>query len=316
MSNDKSNCLKEDVQIYIFSFNRGVFLENCLKSVEYCADGFDTTIIDDQSYDLFTRDVLQKNKNKFEIITVGTSDIVEHKTGGLYNNMRYAFSDAQQRGKKYVLFLQDDMQLVRPITDEDIVAACRFFEVNENSAELHTCFMKRYFASIDEEYTVLDSSRVAYLRPSHYPGFSGFSAVGFFDIARFVKLYGELRQGEYMNNEYAQSKNLQMGISIRPFMMWLPYPISHRGKKRNIPLQIVESIGGCGYFPYDMMKEQDIQRLLSRDPEIKPYAEDWLKADSLNSVKVWSFAGGLSNLYARGGIRYRLGKILSRMRET
>lgn len=303
-----------DLSIYIFSFNRGKFLDNCLQSVAVCAAGLPVTVIDDQSDDPSTLATLEKYRQHLKVITAGEATISEHKTGGLYNNMRFAFEDAKANGKKFALFLQDDMQLVRPILARDIEGAAAFFAANPNAAELHTCFMKRFFSERDDKLTQPDSSGEAYLRPSDYPGFSGFSAVGLFDVARIDQLFGELQQGEYANNEYAQKNGIQMGIATRPFMMWLPYPISHRGKTRNLPLQIVESVAGCGFYPYQVMGLETIGRLLERPLEQRPYAEDWLECDALNRIPVWSFAGGLSNLKARGGVRGWLGERLYRLR--
>ena len=304
----------DNLAVYVFSFNRGVFLENCLNSLLACDIQAPVTVIDDQSDDVPTQEVLERFKADFRIVTAGKASMSEHKTGGLYNNMRFAFRDAMESGKQYALFLQDDMQLVRPILDSDLEAADSFFAANPNAAELHTCFMKRFFKDRDEKLAKLDASEEAYLRPSSYPGFSGYSAVGLFDLKRFQELFGELQQGEYANNEFAQKNGLQMGISARPFMMWLPYPISHRGKKRHIPLKIVETIGGCGFYPLKIMPETAVERLLSRDRSIRPYAEDWLECPRLRPIPVWSFAGGLSNLLARGGIRGRIGALLQRIR--
>lgn len=306
-----SNPSLADIKIYVFSFNRGVFLENCLRSVEICAANCEVVVIDDQSYDKKTQEVLDHFSHKLPILIAGEQAEVEHKTGGLYNNMRVAFSDAREKGFRYALFLQDDMQLVRPIMKNDIVFAERFFAANKNSAELHTCFMKRYFSKRDEQLTKIDDSGIAYLRPSDYSGFSGFSAVGLFDVARFFDLFGNLKKSEYINNEFAQKNNIQMGISTRPFMMWLPYPISHRGRKRDIPLQIVEYVGGCGFHPYSIMSTIEINALFNRKIQKRPYAEEWLISNGLENIRVWGFAGGVSNLLARGGIRAWLGSILN-----
>jgi hypothetical protein len=306
-----------DVSLYVFSFNRNQFLENCLRSIERCASGLNVTVIDDHSHDSGTRKVLARYKDMLRIIEPAQTKLLEHKTGGLYSNMRFAFRDAKAQSKKYALFLQDDMQIVRPIAADDMAATYRFFQANPNVAELHTCFMKRFYAEKDEACVILDASGEAYLRPSNYPGFSGFSAVGLFDVQRFEKLFGELKRGEYANNEYAQQKGIQMGLSAKPFMMWLPYPISHRGRRRNIPLKLVEGIAGCGFYPYATMQELTIQQFLDRDYEaVKPYAEDWLKSPSLRKAKMWSFAGGLSNLLARGGVHAWIGHILMRIKKT
>lgn len=302
-----------NLALYVFSFNRGRFLDNCMKSVQACAPELATTIIDDQSSDSATQEVLGAYESEFRIIRAGDGGEQEYKTGGLYNNMRFAFAEARRRGYAYVLFLQDDMQLVRPITESDLAGVDAFFQANPKAAELHTCFMKRFFATLDEEFAELDSSSEAYLRPSSYPGFTGFSAVGLFHLDRLDALFGDLRQGEYLNNEHAQREGIQMGFSSRPFMMWLPYPISHRGKERNLSLRLVEGLAGCGYYPYRIMSDGEVDAFVNRDLQKKPFAEDWLEPVGLGRVPIWSFAGGLSNLYARGGIRARIASILQKL---
>ncbi|TVP60367.1 MAG: glycosyltransferase [Halomonadaceae bacterium] len=300
----------EHFAIYLFSYNRGKFLDNCLESLVNCAEGHDVTIIDDGSDDDATRLVLRRWQKQFRQLGPDSKGQVEHKTGGLYNNMGRAMADARERQKTLVLLLQDDMQLVRPIDQKDLLRAEAFFAANPNAAQLQTCFMKRFFAARDEKLTILDSSEQAYLRPSDYPGFSGFSAVGLFHLDRFQSLFGQLRQGEYANNAFAQQHGIQMGIAAFPFMMWLPYPISHRGKQRNIPLQLVEGIAGCGFYPYRLMDQEAQERLHNRHPDQRPYAEEWLHCPPLQYRSVWSFAGGLSNLLARGGWRGVLGRLL------
>ncbi len=300
-----------DIRIYVFSYNKGAFLENCLRSIEACAPSCEVVVIDDQSNDQKTKDILEYFSDKFQILIAGDHDEVEHKTGGLNNNMSFALSDARKKGIHYALFLQDDMQLVRPLQDDDIVNAEIFFSANKNSAELHTCFMKRLHAN-QEQLTRIDKSGKAYLRTPSPTGCSGFSDVGLFNVERFFELFAnfELTRGEYFNNKYAEKNNIYMGISIHPFMMWLPYPVSYRGKNRSIALRFIEFFGGCGYYPYSVMSSSEANKFLSRDIEKRPYAEDWLTADDLKHVKVWSFSGGIANLIARGGIRACLGRLL------
>lgn len=307
---------QQNLAIYLFSFNRGQFLGNCLESIRLCASDFETTIVDDNSGDPETRSILDSQRPYWRFLEPQDTSDSDHKTGGLYNNMRLAFKDAKKRNKSYVLFIQDDMQLVRRIEPEDLAAASDFFKSNTNSAELHTCFLKRYLHERDQATMGLDSSQQAYLRPSDYPGFSGFSAVGLFSVTRFHDLFGELRRGEYANNEFAQTQNIQMGFARNPFMMWLPYPISHRGKKRNMQLHLVEGLAGCGYFPYETMTQERIKLLKNRPASELPLAENWLTCPNLSPTKYWSFAGGLSNLHARGGMRGQAGKILSSIKRN
>lgn len=305
------------LNIYLFSYNRGVFLESMLRSLLTCAESISVTVIDDASTDAFTLSVLESVKDKLRVVIPKKEENAKSSNalGGLYNNMRYALEDARERNIPYALFVQDDMQLVRPITAEDIQSADKFFLANPHSAQLHTCFMKKFYEAVDEKHMLVDPSGQAYFRPLNYQGYSGFSAVGLFHVERFYALFGDFKNREYDNNAYAKENGIQMGFSVRPFMMWLPYPTSHRSKGRSIPLRLVEWAGGGGFFPYQLMEGYEIENFLSRDIEVKPYAENWLNCPPLKKVPVWSFAGGLSHLKARGGIRALLGNFLADMKK-
>lgn len=300
----------------MFSFNRGEFLENCLESVKKCATNYKVFLIDDNSDDAYTKRVIERHFSTFEQLDP-CQDSSEFKTGGLYANMRFALSYTKDKNIRYALFLQDDMQLVRTIRPEDIYLADQYFNATPNSAELHTCFMKRFFYAKDSLHTRLNRNSTAYIRGDSFEGFSGFSAVGLFHVERFFKLFGDLRQGEYINNAFARENSIKMGFSAYPFMMWLPYPISHRGKERNIPLQLIERLGGCGFYPYSIFEKNKTEEFLTRDITQFPLAENWLSPkNDAPKTKSWSFAGGISNLRSRDGLRGYLASFLDWSRKT
>jgi glycosyltransferase involved in cell wall biosynthesis len=301
--------------IYVFSFNRGVFLENCLDSVRRCARGYETVLVDDGSTDPETVAVIDRHRRYFRSLEPQSGDVQALKTGGLYANMELAMQDARGRGHQLVLFLQDDMQLVRPLLERDLAAALDFFREEPRAAQLQTCFMKRYFEGEDDRVTVIDPTGTAYIRPDSSL-FSGFSAVGLFHVGRFTELFGSFHQGELANDDFAKRHGIRMGLAAHPFMMWLPYPISFRGQKRGFSLQLVERLAGCGFYPYEYMSPDAQARLLTRPQEQRPYAEDWLSPRYMRPARYWSFAGGNSNLRARGGWRGRLGSLLMRVRTS
>lgn len=301
---------KNNLAIYVFSYNRAKFLANCLTSLEECACpfGIEVTLVDDHSDDKTTIACIKRFENRLRLLSPPQSQSREHKTGGLHSNMRLAFNDAQSRGKQYVLCIQDDMQMARKIQERDLKSATTFFEQNPNSAQLYTCFLKNYFKERDQQLMKLDSSKEAYLRPLNYPGFTSYSDVGLFSLDRYYGLFGTLREGEHENNDFARSNGIQMGFLRNPFMMWLPYPVSMRAGRRSLTLQFVESIAGCGFYPYELMNDIEIDELFSKPDHELPIAEKWLRAPLLKNTSTWSFAGGLSNLLARGGLRGGVGK--------
>lgn len=305
--------LRKDLAIYVFSYNRGQFLENCLNSIAACASQYPVFLVDDNSDDEVTLEIIENFQDRVEQLSPKNGEI-EHKTGGLYANMKQALFHAKDARYQFALFIQDDMQLVRAITDTDIKHVENYFASQNNSAQLQTCFMKRYLLERDTKHTALNSNQTAYIRNTNFQGFTGFSAVGLFKPQKFFELFGDLKQGEYSNNHYARENDIAMGWSTRPFMMWLPYPISHRGKQRNIPLQVIESVGGCGYYPYSIMSKEKAANLLKDGKSNFPFAEDWLEPTNLGKVSVWSFAGGISNLRARGGLRGMFAMLLDKIR--
>lgn len=301
------------LQVYVFSYNRGQFLRNALHSVFKCAPWASVSVIDDGSTDKETKNVLEDFRQRCEIIAANQSNCGSNLLGGLYDNMRYAFNHARTKGQRLVLFLQDDMQLVRSITQTDLDCVDDFFNANANAVQFQTCFMKAFLADIDERYMYLDSSEQAYLRPADYPGFSGFSDVGLFHVPRFFERFGTLRNNEFSNNDFAKKHGIQLGISVRPFMMYLPSPPSHRGRHRSVALRVIEWLGGTGFYPYEYMTSTRIVELLQRDKQIKPYAEQWLTCPQFQHLDVWSYSGGLTKLRERGGWRRKLGELLTKI---
>jgi len=298
---------------YVFSYNRGKFLENCLDSLENLAtEFFEITVIDDNSYDKKTKSVLRKYSEKFEVLNPGKQNI-SSKTGGLYDNMNFAFQDAVDRDVDFALFIQDDMQIVRKILGKDIHNIEEFFDRNPNSVQLHTCFLKRCKTEYDENSS-LDKSKKAYFRKDNAP-YAFFSAVGLFHVKRFKKLFGKLEQGEVANNEKAKSKGLKMGLYVYPFMMWLPMPISYRAQKRSFYHKVKEFIAKAGYYPYEGMSKPNRRRLFNRPIEKRPYAEDYLSPSTVKHIDQWSFTGVDSAFSELGGWRSKLAKLLMKIKQ-
>jgi glycosyltransferase involved in cell wall biosynthesis len=106
------------MQFWVFSYNRGEFLKNCISSIEFCAPGSRIRIFDDNSNDPATRDALAELAKRHEVVTPDTGENQKNKHGGLYANMQAAFEACED--EDLVCYLQDDMQLVRPISPEEV----------------------------------------------------------------------------------------------------------------------------------------------------------------------------------------------------
>ena len=296
--------------IYVFSYNRGRYLENCLKSIQKCIPGIRVTIVDDHSSDRFTLEVLDRWSDAFEIVTP-EKGAFDDKTGGLYANMNYAMRDAAEIKKTtYALFIQDDMQMVRAVSGSDLQSIETFFERNSRSVQYYACFFK-YSIMKNPEHWHLDESGTAYLKNLAL-SYSGFSAVGFFHINRFVKEFGSFDDTERGLDKRARGKGIQKGYAVYPFMMYLPFPISYRNRNRTLAHKLSELVSGAGFYPIELMDSDQQKKFLERDPQLLPFAEQYLKISGLNGIEKWSFAGGTSALYEQGGYKRLFGRVINR----
>ncbi|MCS3904379.1 glycosyltransferase involved in cell wall biosynthesis [Methylohalomonas lacus] len=293
--------------IYVFSYNRVQFLYNCLRSIEYCAPDFRIVIIDDNSTDAATINYLQTISTKYEVIYSSVIDNYEPKVGGLYNNMEMVFRLAYENNQKYVLFIQDDMQIVRSIDREDLQSIDHFFSENENSFQLNSCFMKLKDQKEDPYYLQLDESAESYIcTDSRHTKPRWFLATGVFNVNRYHALYGALERTESENNYKCRERGLVMGIAKQPFMMWLPFPRSYRKRKRSLLHNLIEYIGGTGFYPIEYLNN----KFPSKTDNRMPVAEAYLTAPNIGRCLHWSTEGGVPSLLARGGWRMYLGRLI------
>ena len=301
-----------NLSVYLFSYNRGRQLKNCIRSIEICAPALPTTIIDDNSTDPNTQEVLAKLTGKYRIIQPGACrNMNVSKYGGLYANMNLALREAASQGVRYALFIQDDMQFVRPFEAVDSSNLEVYFSSNLKNFELHTCFMKQEYIQYDRQHSVLDETRVAYHRLNKaVPGNKHFSDVGVFHIERTREILNAFETGELANEELAKRRGARLGFYAFPFMMWLPFPESFRGKQRNLLHRAMETLGGSGFYPVKYMTDDEVKRLFDRDLRCLPVAEKLLVSPDAPSAHYWSTAGGAANTRARGYWRSLMGRIL------
>lgn len=290
------------IAAYVFSFNRGEFLENCLKSFRTCAPGIKVTVLDDNSTDPHTIEVLSRLQDEVQVIQPQNGQ-TETKTGGLYGNMNAALEIVHEANLKYALFIQDDMQLVRSLRSVDFEMIASFFEFNTNAIQYQTCFRRRNTSARLEKLAFLDASKTAFFLPDGAEeGKDNFSATGIFHVSRVKERLDKFVIGEGANSERCRDLGIKLGIASYPFMNWLPYPPSFRSKKRNTVHRALEHLGGAGFHPIEPMPSMTRESLLNKDPELIPIAEDWLSAPSAPRHDYWSTGGGEYNLLARGGV--------------
>ena len=136
----------------IFSYNRGRFLRNCVDSIRACApNGTTISIFDDDSDDPETLQYLAEAESHCEILKPQDKGTIKH--GGLYLNMQLAlehYADAQ-----LICFLQDDTQVVRPISEEEVNGWHALFSKDSNVGFVHPCFIR----GVDQKTTCISLER-------------------------------------------------------------------------------------------------------------------------------------------------------------
>jgi glycosyltransferase involved in cell wall biosynthesis len=307
----------DQIAIFVFSYNRGRFLENCLKSILELMPDCPRYIVDDDSQDSFTIDVMNRFSDKFVILTPDTDHAAEAKTGGLYENMNHAVAIAKQARYNRALFIQDDMQIVRPFTERDYYFIEKYFASNEDCIQLVTTFIRTLSSRRFLKETALCQSQMAYFREKMFQrGKSNFSAIGLFDVNRVVEKFGSFVRGEENNSKKAMSLGIKCGYSVYPFMNWLPYPTSFRGRTRASTHRIMEFVGGSGFHPITTMDEDLMRRFFDRDPRQLPIMENWLSAPTAPRKKIWSTGGGEYNMMARFRFLAKMASVLRAMRNA
>lgn len=270
----------------VFSFNRGQFLENCVRSIEQCAPDARLAVFDDDSDDPATREVLARIASRHPVIRPGKAST--HRLGGLYGNMQSALEYA--RDEDIVCFLQDDMQLVRPVGEEDLRAIGAAFDADDRLAFLQPCFLKGCNRARDARTLSFDAGRNAYFR-SESSQSSGrhFSDVLITRPARLLAQGWVFARSEPENDRQASRVFGRLGHLFAPIAMWLPEVPAYRGKRKTLALRLAERRRGCGFYPFATMTPGEVAKLKARPPEVLPVAEDFLRTANPGLPQPWMY---------------------------
>jgi hypothetical protein len=273
--------------------------------------------MDDDSDDAHTIAILRSLSSQAEVHGNSSSAKPDFKTGGLSGLMVQALQMARDRGAKYALFIQDDMQLVRAISDDDMLMVERFFDQTPNSFILSTNFIRRLSLSDMSNNTALDAAGLSYNRLPHLEGGkSSFSDTGIYHVDRYFSLFHPLLDSEAENSGKARALGLVLGNYAYPFMCWLPYPISYRARKKGLKHVIFETLGRSGYYPIETMSPDMVNGLLTRPPSQFPVMEEYLHSPQNPRHDRWSTGGGEYNFLAYGGLASKLFRLAKKGKQA
>jgi hypothetical protein len=297
--------MKNSFAIFVFSFNRGEFLENCISSIEKFMPWSPIYLIDDNSTDKKTLNWILINSKRFTLIPPSKGKQMR-KSGGLHKNMEKAFLELNRRGIDHCLFLQDDMQIVRKVTQVEISTYTERLTQLHNCMQISTNFRKKIYIDLDNDTAEWDDKDLFQFREvENDPRFLAFIDVGIFSVNDFFNYFGDLDVGELNNNSRAKSYGLKVRNLKEPFTMYLPFPTANRAKKKGVLLWVVERLSGADFYPISGIIDANINDYMNGELHISS-AEDVLVCELPFRSSRWSFAGGIDNLRARGGARFIL----------
>jgi len=290
--------------VYVFSYNRPRFLDNCLDSIRLHAPGAEVYVLDDHSPDPGVAEVLERWRARHSVKIIPRGPTTAGLHGGLYNNMQRAFEMGVSQGVELALYIQDDMQLVRDITDFDIDNAKRYFSTTPNSVELHVSYFKEMYRHLNEGGFDVDAERKILLSRAPSKTAPGtFCDVGFFHFGRMKELSFSFAQGEGENARQMLDSSFVMACYAYPFLMNLPFPVTEYYRSKHFLLRAAEWWVGAGFYPYESMSPAKLTQLFERDPATLPEAENYLSARGLERGGPWIFGGAVIGMIEIGGVQ-------------
>ena len=194
-----------------------------------------------------------------------------------------------KKADEITVILQDDTQVVRPITEPDLREIEAAFRDKPDLGFISPCFIRGRTLDRGAEF-LFDSEQKLYFRKWDQSSAGGhFSALLITKPARLVEAGWRFQGSEPRNDAQAARLFGRMGYLHAPFAMWLPEVPAYRGKKKTLGLKLAEKKRRCGFYPFAILAEEEARGLRQRDPAILPKAEDCLRCTPEEPPKPWAY---------------------------
>lgn len=273
---------------WIFSYNRGQFLKNCVASIEACAPGCAIRIFDDHSSDPETRQILAQLSQQHSVCYPQSDNSQQSKHGGLYANMQSAFD--MSSGDDLVCFLQDDTQLVRPLSQEDIDELSLFFATSKRPCFVQPAFRLGRNREKEKKLVRFDLEQpVYYIDRLKSSAGAFYSDICLFRVSDLRAVNWQFVIRESGNEQQARQCLAQMAYWRNPFAAWLPNVPAFRGKTQTLALRIAQKIRRSGFYPLAYLTQEQNRAFRQRAGESVPYAEEFLELQSGHLTRPWIY---------------------------
>ena len=258
--------------VFILSYNRGEFLENCYKSVRRHIKDCIITVYDDNSDDLYTKKVLKNISSDGTRVIYSSFDksYNESKVGGLNYNLNDILSNLAQN--IYTLIIEDDIQILRNVQKIDLENIHFYFQHYPKSICLYVCFLKNNEGPI-ERYKI---DNTYYFPVDNESNKQNFSYPGIWNVSLFRNSRIVLNNDMDVNRQNFKNQFEEMGKYLYPFMMYLPYPKSIKFGHRSLIRAIVEKLDNYGFYPYIETNLRGMDNFLNRNVDELPLMKNYI----------------------------------------
>lgn len=268
----------------VFSFNRGDFLKNCVESIQQCAPQAGITIWDDNSDDGLTLAVLDQLSASCEVRQPDRQAAEFSKLhGGLYGNMQSAIESLS--GNPLICTIQDDMQVVRPLSSTEINQWHAYYNDNHFNGLFQPGFIKR----AKETITFVPEWNGYHIDRLHRSAGAYYSDLFLTQRHVLIKANWCFYDNEAKNEKQAREQFSQMLFMKNPFIAWLPGVPAWRGRKRTWALRFAERQRQCGLYPFKIMDKTETKQFCERPVNDIPLAENYLKFSGPSLPKPWFY---------------------------
>ena len=264
------------LEVFVFSYNRGALLRHCLDSVSRHLPEAKVTVVDDGSTDPDTRNVLENLPGGVGLLQPRAKKD-EQWYGGLYQNMRAALQCAEA---DYVLFTQDDAQVVRPVERADTDYIRDYFGHFTDAAFLNPAFplaarrSRRRVITFSEDFPVFFYTLDERFRDRSVTMY--YADISIASTRRLREADWSFHESEGATAIHARGHFGKMGGMIHPFLCQLPEVPFFRASLQTWAMKrIMEKQKGvlCGFRD---MTTGEVRSMRNAPPGQVPYAEDWL----------------------------------------
>ena len=280
----------DSLEVVVLSFNRGLHLLNCVRSVQTLMPGVAITVYDDASTDPETIAILEdlsRDGTAKVLLAVSSGSLSSSPglNGGLHQNMQ-SFLDSHAC-RPWALFLQDDTQIVRRFTAVDVNMINSIFSTYPTAAFVYPAFLANRSACT-RGYVDFESLK------EDEPSFSfqhGYEYSGYFDVC--IAHIERLRTARWrFGNELTSSLSAReqfgtMRLMRQPFVAHLPAPPTYRFRSKTFFQRIWEK-HRAGLYPVDHMSDANVQRLFSLRGDY-PTADNFLTSTTFFGSHPWPY---------------------------